>query len=455
MAFVLKGEVQIDGSKATAGLRGVQQQATKTANTFKQSDASAQKLGKTLVGLGLNANKAGTSLGSLARLGTGGIFGYAVIGSMNKFGDAVKQAATDYYSAQKDLASAFETSFKSTSVEQARAGVEKTQDTIESLRGKITQLGATGGILKALEKFTGINLGVGDTERALAQAQSQLLVQEEIVKLKQEELKFTEGVQSETRAIVLQSKINQENLKATEEIYGMQDVGVNLAKEELKQASALYDENSRILNQLIETNREESNKEAIKDRQIQKAQLEFSILKANLNIQKEEARLKEKQSKQVQEASGGLLGASRGGRQDLDVARKLRATKVEQEDFKTQERALKELTAQENVKREAQGLSAIDAGGMRRRIAEQQAAGEMPSLGERIQGGISGVDPSQIARQGAITNQFNKDMAGKAFGAVRPEASAKLGEEQSSLSKETLQAINTLVDLMKSGTVVK
>jgi hypothetical protein len=46
-------------------------------------------------------------------------------------------------------------------------------------------------------------------------------------------------------------------------------------------------------------------------------------------------------------------------------------------------------------------------------------------------------------------------MAGKAFGAVRPEASAKLGEEQSSLSKETLQAINTLVDLMKSGTVVK
>jgi len=63
MAFVLKGEVQIDGSKATAGLRGVQQQATKTATTFKQSDASAQRLGKSLVGLGLNANKAGASLG--------------------------------------------------------------------------------------------------------------------------------------------------------------------------------------------------------------------------------------------------------------------------------------------------------------------------------------------------------------------------------------------------------
>lgn len=168
------------------------------------------------------------------------------------------------------------------------------------------------------------------------------------------------------------------------------------------------------------------------------------------------AREQQKRTQQTAiENTGGLLGASKGGQQDLDVARKLRARKVEQEDFKTQERALKELTAQENVKRKAQGLEAIDAGGMRRRIAEQQAAGEIPSLGERIQGGISGVDPSQIARQGAITNQFNKDMASKSFGAVRPETSAKLGEEQSSLSKETLQAIKALVDVMKSGTVVQ
>jgi hypothetical protein len=290
----------------------------------------------------------------LARLGTGGIFGYAVIGSMNKFGDAVKQASTDYYSAQKDLASAFETSFKSTSVEQARAGVEKTQDTIESLRGKITQLGATGGILKALEKFTGINLGVGDTERALAQAQNQLLVQEEIVKLKQAELKFTEGVQAETRAVVMQSKINQENLKAEAEIYGLQDLGVKLATEELKQTNAIYDENSRILNQLIETNREESNKEAIKERQIKKAELEFNILKANLNIQKEQTRLQEKQSKQAQEAGGGRLGASVAGRQALGVARKQRERQVKGEDFKTQERVFGSMRDEENKKRSEQ-----------------------------------------------------------------------------------------------------
>jgi len=429
MAFVLKGEIEIDGSKATTGLRGVQKEATKTANTFKQSDASAQKLGKTLVSLGLNASKAGTSLGMLARLGTGGIFGYAVIGSMNKFGDAVKQASTDYYSAQKDLASAFETSFKSTSVEQARAGVEKTQDTIESLRGKITQLGATGGILKALEKFTGINLGVGDTERALAQAQNQLLVQEEIVKLKQAELKFTEGVQAETRAVVLQSKINQENLKAEAEIYGLQDLGVKLATEELKQTNAIYDENSRILNQLIETNREESNKEAIKERQIKKAELEFNILKANLNIQKEQTRLQEKQSKQAQEAGGGLLGASVAGRQALGVARKQRDRQVKGEDFKTQERVFGSMRDEENKKRSEQGLPPLTAQDMRVRVAQQQAAGEMPSLANRLQAGAGGVSAEQSAREGAGG-----------------------GAEQTEV---LIKAVQALVDTMKSGTMVK
>jgi len=428
MAFVLRGEVEIDGRKAAITLRDVQQQATKTANTFKQSDVSAQKLGKTLVGLGLNASKAGTAIGSLARLGAGGIFGYAVIGSMNKFGEAVKQASTDYYESQKSLASAFETSFKSTSIEQARAGVEKTQDTIESLRGKITQLGAMSGVLKALEKFTGISFGVGDTERALAQAQNQLLIQEEIVKLKQEELKKTEGIQAETRSIVLQSKINQENLKAEAEIYGMQDLGVKLAKQEIQQANALYNENSAILNLLIETNREESNKEAIKERQIKKAELEFSILKGNVNLQKEEAKLQDKQSKQAQQAGAGLLGASTAGQQALGTARKQRSRQLKSEDFKTQEQVFTKMRDEENKTRSQQGLPPVTRQDMMNRVAQQQAAGEMPSLANKLTAGATGANPEQLAREGA----GGKDSTGA-----------------------LIQAVQSLVDVMKSGTVVK
>ena len=431
MAFVLKGEIEIDGRKATAGLRGVQKEATKTASTFKQSNQSAERLGKSLLSLGLNAGSAGKSLGALSRLGAGGILGAAALGSINKFGEAVKQASSDYYSSQKDLASAFETSFKATSVEQARAGVEKTEASIEALRGKITQLGAMAGVLKTIEKFSGISLGVGDTERALAQAQTQLVFQEEIVKQKQEELRITESIEESSRQLVNQSKINQENLKIAGELSGKQDAGVKMAKEAVRQANALYDENSQILNLLIETNREENNKDQIKARQLKKAELEFNILKGNNNLLRQEAQLKEKQDKLSQQAGGGVLGASRSGQQALDVARKQRDRQLKAENFKVAEKIAP-------TQRD------------REKLAAQQAAGERPSLGEQIRGGLSGVDPSQLARE-AAASKFEKD---RAFtrGAT---PSGKPGEEQSSLSAETLTALKALVDLMKSGTVVQ
>jgi hypothetical protein len=112
------------------------------------------------------------------------------------------------------------------------------------------------------------------------------------------------------------------------------------------------------------------------------------------------------------------------------------------------------MAAQENVKRKAQGLGELSAADVRRRVAEQQAAGEMPSLGEKLQGGISGVDPTQIAREATVASQFQKDMSAKSpFAQQAPET--KVGQEQSSLTQETLQAIQSLVDLMKSGAMVK
>ena len=428
MAFVLKGEIEIDGSKATSGLRGVQQQATKTANTFKQSDVSAQKLGKTLVGLGLNASKAGTSLGMLARLGTGGIFGYAVIGSMNKFGDAVKQASTDYYSAQKDLASAFETSFKSTSVEQARAGVEKTQDTIESLRGKITQLGATGGILKALEKFTGISFGVGDTEKAIKDAQENLVLQEKILKARQNE----EDVIKESSQNLKNANVSKELKKisnAYDEIENGGDSAVENAREELKFSKIQSQNYQYQIEEIFRLNGALQDAKKIQELRNKLSEAGLDINRAELALVKAIKNEEARQSKQAQQAGGGLLGASRGGQIALDTARKQRAREVKGEDFKTQERVFGSMRDEENKKRSAQGLPPLTAQDMRVRVAQQQAAGEMPSLANRLQAGAGGVSAEQSAREGA------------GGGADQTEA--------------LIKAIQALVDTMKSGTVVK
>jgi len=417
MAFVLKGEVQIDGSKATAGLRGVQQQATKTANTFRQSDANAQKLGKTLVGLGLNASRAGASLGMLARLGTGGIFGYAVIGAMNKFGETVKQASTDYYSAQKDLADAFETSFKSTSVEQAQAGLEKTQDTIERLRGETTQLGPLFSRLgKNIESLSGISLGIGSREKSLEQANQELILQEDILKLRQSEKKDKEARDRAESQIKFDKMIFYAEQKLADQSEAREK------KTEQERVQRKIDNNNRIYREerynIDEKIKIESDAD---DRKFQRL-----IRDAN--------RAREQQKRTSETASGtagGVLGASRAGQQALDVARKQRERQLKTENFKVAEKIAP-------TQRD------------REKLAAQQAAGEMPSLGEQIRGGLSGVDPSQLARE-AAASKFEKD---RTFTRGTTQ-SGKLGEEQSSLSAETLTAIKALVDLMKSGTVVK
>jgi len=147
-----------------------------------------------------------------------------------------------------------------------------------------------------------------------------------------------------------------------------------------------------------------------------------------------EAREQQKRTQQTAtDVSGGVLGASRGGQQALDVARKQRERQLKTENFNTAERI-------------------APTPGDRKKLAAQQAAGEMPSLAERIQGGISGVDPSQLAREAAAA-KFERDKLPYQGRGDTP--TGKLGEEQSSLSNETLQAIKKLVELMQSGTVLK
>jgi len=147
-----------------------------------------------------------------------------------------------------------------------------------------------------------------------------------------------------------------------------------------------------------------------------------------------EAREQQKRTSETASGTaGGVLGASRAGQQALDVARKQRERQLKTENFKVAEKIAP-------TQRD------------REKLAAQQAAGEMPSLGEQIRGGLSGVDPSQLARE-AAARKFEKD---RYFGPAKMTGTqGKLGEEKSSLPEETLTALKALVDLMKSGTVVK
>jgi len=434
MAFVLKGEIEIDGRKATAGLRGVQKEATKTASTFKQSNQSAERLGKSLLSLGLNAGSAGKSLGALSRLGAGGILGAAALGSINKFGEAVKQASSDYYSSQKDLADAFETSFKSTSVDQARAGLEKTQDTIESLRGKITQLGPMAGIMKGIEKVFNLDLGVSSTEKTLKDTQALLDAEMQLLATRQQEEKITKQGKEEaenTERTVKQNKILRQ-LNAVRN--KTQADFVTDAKAELELAKYQLSLINQQIEQLYELKDVGVNIKLIDDLTRKGREKDLEVAQKRLSLEQASQKQKADVAKVVSAAGGGILGASKAGGQALDLARKQRERQLKTENFKVAEKIAP-------TQRD------------REKLAAQQAAGEMPSLGEQIRGGLTGVDPSQLARENAAS-KFEKDrLVGK--GVLRSQPIGELGKEQSSLGTETLQAIKTLVDLMKSGTLVK
>jgi hypothetical protein len=295
-------------------------------------------------------------------------------------------------------------SFKSTSVEQAQAGLEKTEDTIESLRGKITQLGAFGGILKGIEKFTGINLGAGDTEKELKRARENLIVLQSTVEARKKESDAAKVLAGELDGLELSNKMNAIVIKNQALKGEILDENSSLALNELQTIEFQIAAQKELSKTLESITGVKKNQEAIDrslaylaDARVRKAQAEYNLAKAN---NEENA----KRSKQAQEAGGGLLGASRSGQQALDTARKVREREVRKEDFRTQEQVFERMKTEENAKRRARGLGEpmVTAQNMREKVAAQQAAGEMPLLSEKLGAMQGGAPASQIAAEKAI-----------------------------------------------------
>jgi len=447
MGFKIQGEVLIDDKKGTPVLKNLQREATKTSKSFDSAGTSTKQLAKSLLHLGSSGTSASHSFMQLARLGVGGIIGAAAVGAVNKFGEAVKNSATDYYETQKSLADAFETSFKSTSVEEARKGLEATADVAEKLKGKITQLGSLGKIMGGLEKLTGINLGFGDTERELKTAQSQLVIQEEILKIRQRELEITTQTSEEMESTSKNARRLRAELDAQEGITGKNVALASQLTDEIETRIAVLKQERTDLNRLADSENKRllitKNANALYEQQT-------SLIVANTKLEKANA----DEAKKAQAQSGGLLGASKGGQQTLDVARKRRQRENKQEDFKTQEKVFGKMTEEENVKRKAMGQAPLTMQDMKERVAAQQAAREAPSLANQIQGGMTGLDPAQIAALGAQSG-FLKQGAGMMtqtpFGAPAGVPSTGAPDQ----AAEVLKAITKLVDLMGSAPLVK
>ena len=367
MAFVLRGEIEIDGRKGTAVLRGIQREAKATSRSFDQAGKSTASLVSSFLKANSAASVFGTSLRALGRFGGAGILGAGAATALNRFGEAVKKNATDYFQAQKSLADAFETSFKSKNVEEAQAGLARTKEIADELRGKLTQLGALGNILGGLEKLTGLKIfGVEDTKKALEQAKQQVEEQEKIVAARKKEKEQIDAIEETTRQKINQRKVTAETLKLIDGIRKTRKTGVQQLELEVATALDLRNENERILEVLEATNQGERNKEEIQKRRIARAQLELNIIKAQGAL-----RLGQQQQ------TGQVLSGSRAGQQALSVAQKQQERATSKRAFREEAQAVKARQEQENKVREAQGLPRLNQADIRKRMAAEAVGGEV------------------------------------------------------------------------------
>lgn len=444
MGFKIQGEVLIDDKKGTSVLKNLQREATKTSKSFDNAGTSTKHLAKSLLHLGNAGTSASHSFMQLARLGTAGIIGAAAVGAVNKFGEAVKNSATDYYETQKSLSEAFEQSFKSTSVEEARKGLEATADIADKLKGKITQLGTLGKIMGGLEKLTGINIGFGDTEKELKTAQQQLVIQEEILRVRQRELEIATQTSEEMDITAKNSRRLRAELDAQEGITSKNVLLASQLTDEVETRIATLKQEKADLDRLADSENKRlliaKNANALYEQQT-------SLIVANTKLEKAKA----DEVKKAQGLTSGLLGASRGGQQALGSARKRTERENKQANFKTQEAVFGKMQEEENRTRAARGQGPITMQAIKEREASKQAAREAPSLANQIQGQMTGIDPSQIASQQA-QSRFEKQSMGMTSD-LGPKA-GKPGVEAQSQTADVMKAITSLVDLMKSATLV-
>ena len=444
--------LSVSGQKAGAAFKNFSRSLAEARNASDVASSAAESLGQVV----------GKSLVGAVAIGAVKIF----TDQVNRMGEMLKETATNAQKSFDDI----EKAGQAMSLSEAIAQTSALDANITSINNKLAELnrspfqnfiaGATGarkeleGLLQTEQRLRDFKLAEGITTQNINDERLAGLTEEEkqldaITEEYKKRNKIAETITDPAARAQFQ--------EASGEIYA-RDRNAMLDK----QAKVRADKEAAYQKELFQAEmaaskferetKEKADKEIADKR---KADEEAAHKEAIFNIE-EEARLEAnaektkfereirnaknalEERKRVQQTAlgseGDILGASAAGRQALDVARKQREQQLKTENFKT-----------------AEAIAPTQRD--REKMAAQQVAGEMPSLAERIQGGISGVDPSQLARMGALS-KFEKDRSFPKGGATQT-AIGYLGEEKSSLSNETLQAIMKLVELMQSGTVVK
>jgi hypothetical protein len=375
MAFVLRGEIDIDGRKGIVTLRQTQREAEKTSKSFERGSRVNAQFVKSLFSINSQAAATNRALLLLGRTGGVGLFGAGLVKGGIALGDTLTRIGQEAETSGKSLDKAFQAGLTATSAEAVKSSIESISAEIERLKAKTEGFSVARAIGTAIEKITGVDIGLKPEEGLIAAGEKQIEIlkkQFEARKKFQETIKiqdaYNKGLdieQAKFKELIKLDFARSGPIARTRRRLGSEQF--QIGRLELDQQKIVLDNLKKQRDELLSISGIRKDDEVVQKLALEIRKQELVVLRAQASFEKV-----------ARQEKGGILTGTRAGRAALGKAEQRKQRQDEQDARQRELDYLKKRLEDENKKRQAQGLPPLTLEDMRRRVAEE-AVGLRPS----------------------------------------------------------------------------
>lgn len=375
MAFVLRGEIDIDGRKGIVTLRQTQREAERTSKAFEHGSRINTQFVKSLFSINNQAAATNRALLILGRTGGVGLFGAGLVKGGIALGDTLTRIGQEAETSGKSLDKAFQAGLAATSADAVKSSIESISAEIERLRTKTEGFSIARTIGAAIEKLTGVDIGLRSEEGLIAAGEKQIEILkkqfearkkfQETIKIQDDYNKSLDIEQAKAKELIKLDFARSGPIARTRRRLGSEQF--QLASLELQQQQDIFDNLKNQRNELLSISGIRKDDQTIQKISLEIRKQELALLRAQASLAKLERQEKAE-----------ILTGSRAGRAALGKAEQRKQRQDEQDARKRELDYLNQRRDEENKKRAEQGLPPLTLEDMRRRVAEE-AVGLRPS----------------------------------------------------------------------------
>jgi hypothetical protein len=462
---VAEGEIVIKTQNAsrntnrlTKDLDGLSRQSRETGRQLSHSEKEIQRFGLGMVSATSNAAALSASLRFAGK--TGGVaLGFAVLARGTiAFVQQMQDLRLESEKTSKSLSDTFRSGMLSKSSDEARASAKSIGDQIFDLEQQSQRLDVWKQVRKWIEgaaQAMGVTLDLNTSNL------------ENSIKDGKQKKASLETEQKRLKAIEMSVLAGNSLSRAYEQTFSIEEASTQLSREKSKYIKI---GNSILLKDSVSLSQKEYETQLLildlRERDLAEIQ---KIATANKDLatlesvrtDRVKARIaalnsEQKLTKTIRSEQGKILEGSKGGRKALADAEKKKALVDKNAAFRTEEAAVLARQKMENAK-PGQENAPKSMDSIRRIMAEEAVGLRTPEI-QSSGLGVAGGTPSGIGGVGGFRKQIspvvqNASSLPTTGGASVPAQGGAMGTEES--IKRLTTSVQSLVDTMKSGTVVK